>query len=926
MSFAAVDMFAPDAEPWVPVGAVASVSEESRQFLLRLQDEPLAVQLSFLSATCLRVRFNPRAGSDYQTEKSPAVINRELGPVAPRIIQNSAERLTIDAGVMRIEVDLQPYALRVYRDAQLICADQPGRNLVYQPGEHGIANIKILPENALYCGFGEKAGATLLKNGCRMTNFNFDNFIYARAPIPAGSEGGPLNPAEPLYASIPFLIEINRAPRGSYAGRPYCYGLFFDNVSQSFFTICDEKHADAGGRYAFGAMFGELDYYVFLGNTVPDVLCQFTNLTGRSAMPPRYAFGFHQGCYGYYDRARLESVARAHRDARIPLDGLHIDIDLQDNYRVFTHSETKFPRAAEMIADLHASGFRCSTNVTPLVTHNPLDERGEMAPFLQRHELLRLGGLLYDVRAGREPGERLFAASISYGANRAVNPYSYPPLAPNRDGVTPLGAGINYPDLGRPEVRAAWARQYEHLLKNLGIDMIWQDMMCPAASLSADTPEGTLPLDLMMYDGREYVPHAVCHNAYPMFLLQATYEGMRTFRPETRPFIVARGGYAGLQRYAALWSGDTASSWEFLRINIPQVLNLGLSGVPIAGSDIGGFATGPIPDGTTAPSVVRDGRVIGGVTNPELFVRWVQVGSFLPWFRNHYIGYDKEYQEVYAFGEPVVSICRKFVELRYLMLQVYYDAMYEWTRTGLPIARALFLNDPDDANVYEHLDDQFFVGKDVLVAPILSPAAPGGAPACRDVYLPAGSSWFAFQDAQAKLGPPIAGGQTLRNIEAELGEIPIYVRAGAILPLRSRVEQYVGELGENPLDIYFFPGSDGSYLLYQDDGVTTRASTHGEYRTTEISRRTVSGEMIVRVRRLHDGYTPAERFYTLRLLATARPGSVTVGDMQVVTVDSAARLDEVPHTAYAWDERLPTTVIKVFDTDADVTIAIRYGS
>ena len=154
---------------------------------------------------------------------------------------------------------------------------------------------------------------------------------------------------------------------------------------------------------------------------------------------------------------------------------------------------------------------------------------------------------------------------------------------PNRDGVTPLGAGINYPDLGRPDVQAAWGRQYAHLTQDLGIDMIWQDMMCPAAAVSADTPEATLPLNLMIHDGRDYVPHAVCHNAYPMFLLKATQAGISSLRPETRPFILARGGYAGLQRYAALWTGDNASSWDFLRISLPQVLNLGLSGVPISG-------------------------------------------------------------------------------------------------------------------------------------------------------------------------------------------------------------------------------------------------------------------------------------------------------------------------------------------------------
>jgi alpha-glucosidase len=917
--FRTADEFVADAASWAPVGAIGSVGADSSTFRLRLVEAPLAVGLSFCSASCLRVRFGPKADGDGAGDTSHAVVDRDLGPVEARVVEDSAERLSIDTGAMRIEVDRQPYALRVYREAQLICADRPGGGLLYRPGEHGIANTKTRPENALYCGFGEKTGPTLLMNGHRLTNFNFDNFIYARAPIPPGSEGGPLNPAEPLYASIPLLIEINRAPAGAYAGAPYCYGLFFDNVSQSFFGLAGDT-----GHYTFGALFGELDYYLILGEGVPDILRQFTHLTGRSAMPPLYAFGFHQGCYGYFDRARLETVARAYRDARIPIDGLHIDIDLQDNYRVFTHSEAKFPNAAEMIARLHADGFKCATNVTPLVTSNPLNERGEMAPFPLRQELLELGGLLYDIRAGGEPGDSLFSASISYGANRGINPYPYPPLVPNRDGVTPLGAEINYPDLGRADVRTTWGRSYAHLIDELGIDMIWQDMMCPAAAISADTPDGTLPLALMTHDGHGYVPHGVCHNAYAQLLLKATYEGLRALRPETRPFIVARGGYAGLQRYAALWSGDNASSWDFLRTSIPQVLNLGLSGVPISGSDIGGFATGPVPDGTTSASVARDGRVIGGVTDAELFVRWMQAGSFLPWFRNHYIGYDKEYQEAYAYSEPVAGICRRIVERRYRMLPIWYDAMYEWTETGVPIARALFLNDADDAQVYLHLDDAFFVGKDILVAPILRPAPAGGGPARRDVYLPAGSAWFPFADAEAPLGAAIEGGRLLVDVEAALDQVPLYVRAGAILPMRSRLEQHVGELAENPLDIHVYPGPDDDHLLYQDDGISTRAETDRAYRTTRISRRGMPGGTSVRLTRVHDRYRPAEAFYVIRLLGSAPPAAVTVGGTAVDAVPSAAALDAASGDAYVWDAELRATAIKVFDRAPDVTVTVAF--
>ena len=193
------------------------------------------------------------------------------------------------------------------------------------------------------------------------------------------------------------------------------------------------------------------------------------------------------------------------------------------------------------------------------------------------------------------------------------------------------------------------------------------------------------------------VQNARVHNAYVLTLLQATFEGLNQLRPGMRNFIIARGGYAGMQRYAALWTGDSASSWEFLQINVPMVLNLGLSGIPISGCDIGGFATsGEIPNGTTSQPFVQNGKVIGGITNYELLTRWILLGSFLPWFRNHYDGYFKQFQEPYAYGQPVPQNCRYFIELRYRMLPLYYSLMYENTQTGMPIARALFLNDPSD--------------------------------------------------------------------------------------------------------------------------------------------------------------------------------------------------------------------------------------
>ena len=913
--FVTVRDFTPNRGDWTPIGNIGSHTRNSNVFTLKLTENNLLLQVSFLSETCFRVRFNPTLGTDYSVENSFAVVNRNLGPVNLTVLEDSSQALIVDTGRMRVHIDLQPYRIRVFRGNQLVNADISSYNLVYLPGQRAIANFKTYPTNAKYCGFGEKAGAQLLKNQFTMTDFNFDNFKYVNAPLPPGNGAGPLNPSEALYASIPFLIENNPAPVGDYQGPPYSYGIFFDNPAQSYFNIGTNDYSTMDGKYYFGALFGDMDYYFLLGDKTADVLYQYTQLTGRSPMPPKYIFGFHQGCYGYYDRAHLEATANAYRAAQIPIDGLHIDVDFQNNYRTFTHSEMKFPNCRQMLDDLHQRGFKCSTNITPLLTDNPLDESGNMTPYQQRQAIMSRGGLIYDTKAGQGQNPNLFVGTVSYGINNRVNPYPYPGRPPNRDGNTPLGADGYYSDYGRQDVREVWGQQYAHLINDLGMDMIWQDMTCPALAGTAETPYKTFPLDLMMNNGVTYVPNAAFHNAYALLLLQATYEGLNKLRPDIRNFIIARGGYAGLQRYAALWTGDSASSWDFLRINIPEVLNLGLSGVPISGCDIGGFATGDVPNGTSSNPEFPGGKVIGGITNFELLTRWMQLGSFLPWYRNHYDGYNKQFQEPYAYGEPVPTNCRKYVELRYRMLQVYYDAMYEWTLSGMPIARALFLNDPDDPEVYNHLDEQFFVGKDFLVAPIVNQSE-----TLRDIYLPAKSQWYAFKDNMAPLDSPVNGGTTVHNYQAGLDTVPIYIRAGAILPMRYLVEQYVGQLPQNPLVINIYPGPDSDYLLYQDDGITTRAANRNEYRTTRISHQGSNGGQQVRLQRLDDKYTPPEEFYYIAFLGTRHPSSVSLGGGQLPEVGSSSALEDSRVNAYYWDQNTAITFIKIIDTQPDVTV------
>jgi alpha-glucosidase len=913
-----VNEFTPNLGQWTPVGDIPSWHRSGDEIQLDMTVSGMGLRVSFLGPRCFRVRFRPVLHPDYTAELSRAVVERDL-ELKLLTVRDGGDHITADTGALTVRIDRRPYRIQVFRDGQRISADVPSYNLVYIPSREMIANFKTYPANARYCGFGEKAGAQLFKNQCTMTFFNFDNFMYTRGPLPQGQGAGPLNPSEPLYCSVPLLIEVNPDPIADFRGPPYAYGIFFDNPSQSFVNIGASDYSNMDGKYYFGALYGEMDYYFMAGDDCRDVLAQYTTLTGRAPMPPKYVFGFHQGAYGYCDHSSLSAVAAAYRAAWIPLDGLHIDIDFEDNYRAFTHSEKKFPDARRYLDSLRALGFKCSTNVGPLLTTNILDETGNPAAYPPLEAMMGAGALLAkDYAGGEDPNpsdpDPFYLGRINYGMNLGSNPYSYPPLAPNASGQTPLGVSGRYCDFSREEIRRAWGEQYRHLIQDLGMDMIWQDMNCPAVDASGEGQPATVPLALIHHpDNQPPTPHAKIHNVYALDMLKATWDGIQRLRQAVenrRNFIIARGGFAGVQRYAGIWTGDTPTSWDYLSIYVPQVLNLGLSGIPIAGADIGGFANG---SGSTPGPTASGGKIAGGITGGDLFTRWMHVGAFLPWYRNHYNGYTKQFQEVYAYGEPILTNCRKYVELRYRMLQVFYDAMYEWTQTGLPVSRALFLNDPHDPEVYRWADIEFFVGRDVLVAPVVTPQWN------RPVYLPAGSQWYAFQDNRAPLQAPVPGGGPAFDYYAPLDLVPIYIRAGAILPMRE-LEQYVGQLPQNPLTLNVYPGPDSIYRLYQDDGITCDAQDRGTHRLTEISHRGVPGGQDIRLRRLYDRYRPSETYYFVALPGTRHPSSVTVAGAALPDIGSPENLAASPVDAYYWNAGIEVTFIKVFDTAPDVTV------
>ncbi len=304
------------------------------------------------------------------------------------------------------------------------------------------------------------------------------------------------------------------------------------------------------------------------------------------------------------------------------------------------------------------------------------------------------------------------------------------------------------------------------------------------------------------------------------------YEGSQQLRPNQRVFALHRNGHAGMQRYAGfLWSGDVYTTWETLKVHVPVAVNTGLTGIPWWGTDIGGFV----------PTKEYTG---------ELHVRWFQFGAFCPLFRAHgrtwhlrlpwgwntgELGHNEVANYTGGAGNPDLSelrnaevepICKKYLELRYRMMPYLYSAVRETHETGLPVMRALWLHYPDDATAVAR-GDEFLWGRDVLVAPVVEKGATE-----RKLYLPRGD-WYDFWTEEK-----LAGGREISKA-VDLATMPLYVRAGAILPL-GPVKQYTGEKVDAPLTLIVYPGADGTFTLYEDDGATFNYQ-RGEFTKIQIN-------------------------------------------------------------------------------------------
>ena len=440
-----------------------------------------------------------------------------------------------------------------------------------------------------------------------------------------------------LYQSHPWIMGVR--PDGK------SFGIIADNTWKSSVTMNEDIVFKSEGP-AFRVVIIEKE-------TPAEVLKVLADLTGHIEMPPLWALGYHQCRWSYFPDTRVKEIADSLRLNRIPSDVIWMDIDYMDRFKVFTFDKEKFPDPKGLNDYLHDKNFKAVYMIDPGVKVEEgywVDEQGSKADFWVK-----------DANGKPYVGE-----------------------------VWP--GDCHFPDFTRPDVRTWWGTLYKDYMAT-GIDGVWNDMNEPAI-FNVET--STMLEDNMHLwgDGLTPGPHLRYHNVFGYNMVKASRDGILAANPNKRPFVLTRSNFLGGHRYAATWTGDNASDPALMKMSIPMTINLGLSGQPFSGPDIGGFFEN---------------------SNPELLSQWTSLGVYFPFVRNHSAA-ETLSQEPWAFGEETLDVCRTAINRRYMLLPYIYTLFRESYENGMPVMRPLFFADIKDPSLRAE-EEAFLLGGDLMIVP-----------------------------------------------------------------------------------------------------------------------------------------------------------------------------------------------------------------
>jgi alpha-D-xyloside xylohydrolase len=699
---------------------------------------------------------------EFSTKESLAVIADFTGEVPDWELIEDKEKLELRTSELRLEISRHTCAF-TYKDKQ-------GKLLTKEPERGGKTLVPTEISRNIYDKTSE-IQTSMSVDGIRVQSKDIKEVITRKAYhtklefvwedgealYGLGShEEGVMN----LRGTSQYLYQQNMKAVVPFLLSSNGYGILMD--SYGLMTFRDDVH----GSSIWTDADDELEYYFVYGPEADQVVNGFRTLTGTAPMLPRWAFGYAQSKERYKTAEELLAIVSEYRERQIPLDLIILDWVSWSGelWGQKSFDPERFPDPAAMISELHELNAKFMISIWPIMTNN-----GPNQVEMKQHDAL-------------------------------------------------LGNQATY-DAFNPEARALYWKQANEGLFSHGIDGWWCDCTEPfEADWTGEVkPEPEERLLINTGQSKKYLdPEYI--NAYSLMHSKGIYEGQRQVTEEKRVVNLTRSAFAGQQRYSAItWSGDTAAQWDTLRKQIPAGLNFVAAGVPYWTSDIGAFFVSRKEQWFWA------GDYNEGCEDPgyrELYVRWLQYGTFLPMFRSH--GTDTP-REVWRFGEPGsvhYDTLVKFIRLRYRLLPYIYSIAGWVTHNHYTMMRPLVFDFRQDSAVF-NIDDQYMFGPALLVNPITEEGANK-----RNVYLPVGSEWFDFWT-----GAQIEGGSTI-EAQADLTSMPLYVRSGSILPIGPQV-QYSAEKLDAAWKLLVYPGADGSFALYEDEGDNYRHET-GEFASINI--------------------------------------------------------------------------------------------
>ena len=563
------------------------------------------------------------------------------------------------------------------------------------------------------------------------------------------------------------------------------WGLYWENYSPTQFDD------DANGM-TFDSEVGEgIDYYFMYGGTADGVIAQMRHLSGHVPMFPLWTYGFWQSKERYKSAAETEGIVDKYRELQVPLDGIIQDWQYWGSNYLWN--------AMDFLSEDFSNGKQMIRNVHQKHAHFMISIWASFGPQTQQFRELNEKGLLLPIETWPQSG-------ISH---------IWPP-------VMEYPSGVKVYDAFSPVARDIYWKHLKRLF-DYGTDAWWMDSTDP---------------DFFNPRESDY-EHKVTggtwrslRNAFPLETVRGVYEKQRKTSEEKRVFIMTRSAFAGQQHYGSnMWSGDVASSWDMLRKQVPAGLSFSLTGNPNFNTDIGGFFCGSY-------NTKGSGSAPQNPQYQELYVRWMQYGLFCPVFRSHGADAPREIWQFGKKGEPVYDAIEKMIRLRYRFIPYLYSTAWQVTSANESYLRPLFSDFAADRRVWD-VADEFMFGHSILAAPVVEAQYTQERIIREDAmtgwdkkevkpesenttvnwsetktaskYLPKGALWYDFWTNKT-----YKGGQTV-TLQTSLDRVPMFVRAGSILPLGPEM-QYVGEKAWDHLEIRIYPGADGSFTLYEDEG------------------------------------------------------------------------------------------------------------